>query len=202
MAAGADDVPLTRDATLLVLAGGRSRRMGQPKHALRVRDGTLLDWIVARLGPSFAETIVCGAPAPAGAREVRDRVADGGPVAGIDAGLSAIRTPSAFVLACDTPRASEALAALLLARLADHDAAIPHVGGRDQPTCAAFARAAAPKVAAFLDAGERRVSSLVASLDVKRLDEAELGTKGITVEQLADIDTPAQYEAFVASLRA
>jgi hypothetical protein len=37
---------------------------------------------------------------------------------------------------------------------------------------------------------------------VTRIDEAELATRGITVEQLADMDTPAQYEAFVASLRA
>ena len=189
------------DATLVVLAGGRSTRMGRAKSALPVEDATLLEWIAARLGPSFAETLVCGATAPRGARAVADRHVDAGPVAGIEAGLAAMRSERAFVLACDMPRASERLAMLLLDRCAGHDAAVPRVAGRAQPTCAVYARSAWPKLVAYLDAGERRATEALDRLDVVYLDEAALAREGIAANEFEDLDTPADYEAFIASLR-
>src|SRR5258708_39829563 len=45
-------------ATLLVLAGGESRRMGRPKAWLEVGETNLLRWMVERLGPAFSEVIV------------------------------------------------------------------------------------------------------------------------------------------------
>ncbi len=175
--------------------------MGRDKATLPVREGTLLEWIVRSLGPVFEETLVCGAAAPAGARAVPDRRAEAGPLAGIEAGLAAIRTERAFVLACDMPRASARLAGLLLGRARGHDAAVPVVGGRDQPLCAAYERSALAKITASLDRGERRVTTLVASLDAVRVEEGELMRARIRAAELMDIDTPAEYEAFVASLR-
>jgi len=194
-------VPLTRDATLVLLAGGRSVRMGRDKATLPVAGGTLVEWIARRLGPAFAETIVCGAHV-SGARVVADRHPGAGPLAGMEAGLLAMRTERAFVLACDMPRASAALASLLLDRLGRHDAAVPRVGGVDQPACAAYGRGAASRITAFLDGGGRRVSACLATLDVLSVGEGELVEAGIAPDEVADLDTPADYEAFVASLRA
>lgn len=202
MAARTAVVPLTHDASLVVLAGGRSRRMGRPKAELPVGDVTLLEWIVARLAPAFAETIVSGAPAPSGVRGVEDRRAGVGPLGGVEAALAGMRTERAFVLACDMPRASVRLAAVLLARSLGHEAAVPQVGGRAQPTCAAYARSAGPKLSAFLDAGGRRASTALEALDVVFLDDAELAREGIGPGELVDVDTPADYQTFIASLRA
>jgi molybdopterin-guanine dinucleotide biosynthesis protein A len=201
VAARARDLPLTRDATLIVLAGGHSTRMGRPKAELPVGDGTLLEWVVGRLGPSFAETLVCGDLNARVGRAVADRYPDAGPLAGIEAGLREMRTDAAFVLACDTPRATPSLAALLLARAAGHDAAIPRVAGRDQPTCAAYRAQAAPAIGAYLASGGRRVSGAIARLDAMWIEEAELAREGIAHAELDDLDTPADYEAFIASLR-
>ena len=202
MAARAADLHLTGDASLVILAGGRSTRMGRDKAALPVGDTTLLAWMVRRLGPEFAETIVAGAPAPGGAREARDRRADAGPLAGIEAGLLAARSPLAFIVACDIPRASARLAAVLLARCAGHDAVVPRVAGRTQPTCAAYAPTAAPKIGAYLDGGARRATEALNELDVVYVDERDLAREGIAAAELADLDTPADYDAFIASLRA
>jgi molybdenum cofactor guanylyltransferase len=176
--------------------------MGRAKATLPVAGVTLLEWLVQRLGPQFAETIVAGAPAPAGAREAPDRRVDAGPLAGIEAGLLAVRGPAVFVLACDMPRASARLAALLLDRCAGHDAAVPRVDGRAQPTCAAYARTAAPKIGAYLDRGARRATEMLDELDAVIVDERELARVGIAVDELADLDTPADYDAFITSLRA
>ena len=202
MASRTADVPLTHDASLVVLAGGSSRRMGRPKHALPVGGVTLLEWIVARLGPAFAETIVSGAPAPAGTRPVADRRRDAGPLAGIEAALVAMRGDRAFVMAVDMPYARARLASALLARLGAHDAVVPRVSGTAQPTCAAYARSAAAGIGAFLDVGERRATAALAWLDVVFVEEDELRAAGVAISELRDLDTPADYDAFLASLPA
>ncbi len=198
MASRTGVVPL--NATLVVLAGGGSARMGRAKADLPVRGGTLLEWVVGRLAPAFAETLVAGGAAPSGARAVADRRTGAGPLAGIEAALAEMRTPCGFVVACDMPRVSEALAALLVSRCAGHDAAVPRTGGAAQPACAAYRRSALPKIGALLDAGERRLTEAVATLDARYVDDAELRASGIAAGELADLDTPEDYAAFVASL--
>lgn len=192
-----------RDATLVVLAGGRGERMGTPKALLRVGSGTLVEWIVARLAPSFAEVLVCGASdAPAPARAVADAREGAGPLAGIESGLAAASHDAIFVLACDTPRASVGLADVLLERSRGHHAAVPRIGGRPQPTCAAYRRAALGPIRAFLDAGGRRVTRALETVDAVYVDEDDLTHAGIDLAELADLDTRAEYDAFVASLAA
>ena len=200
MASRTRPVPLTRGATLVLLAGGRSTRMGTPKRDLKVGTQTLLEWMVARLGSAFADTLVCGASAPKGARAVADLRTDGGPLAGVEAGLRTARTDFAFVLACDMPRASARLAELLIERCAGHDAAVPRTA-LAQPLCAAYARAAATKISAFLDRGGHRVIRALDSLDVTYVEASDLLRVGIDTQELVDMDTPADYEAFIASLR-
>ena len=202
MAARAPDLHLIRDASLVILAGGRSTRMGRDKAGLPVAGVTLVEWTVRRLGSDFAETIVAGAAAPPGARAVPDRRSDAGPLGGIEAGLLAAHSPFTFVVACDMPRASVALASFLLARCAGHDAAVPRIDGRAQPTCAAYARTAAPKIGAYLDRGARRATEALDDLDVAYVDLPDLANAGIAATELDDLDTPADYDAFIASLRA
>jgi molybdenum cofactor guanylyltransferase len=210
MASRAPDVHLTHDASLVVLTGGRSTRMGRPKADLPVQGVTLIEWIVARLGPDFAETIVAGAPTPYGARgatalgtvSAPDLRPDAGPLAGIEAGLRAARSPYAFVIACDMPRASARLAELLLSRCLGHDAAVPQADGRAQPACAAYSKGASAAIGAYLDRGERRATEMLRHLDTVFVDAHDLAAAGIAMNELADLDTPEQYEAFIASLRA
>jgi molybdopterin-guanine dinucleotide biosynthesis protein A len=190
-----------RDATLVVLAGGRGERMGTPKALLRVGDVTLVEWIVARLLPAFGEVLVCGATdAPARARALPDERPDAGPLGGIETGLAAASHDAVFVLACDTPRASAGLAALLIERSVGHDAAVPRIAGRTQPTCGAYRKRALAGLRAFLDAGGRRATRALETMDVAYVDAADLERKGIDVRELADLDTTADYDAFIASL--
>jgi len=105
----------------IVLAGGRSSRLGEvPKAGLALRQKTLLQHAVDAVGFARA-TVVVGAPADirlAGVLHAREEPPFGGPAAGIAAGLDRLfqlnQQPSdyTFVLACDMPSASVAMAAL------------------------------------------------------------------------------------------
>lgn len=175
--------------------------MGTPKALLRVGELTLVEWIVARLAPSFGEVLVCGATdAPAPARALPDERPEAGPLAGIETGLAAASHDAVFVLACDTPRASDALAALLIERSIGHDAAVPRIAGRTQPTCGAYRKRALAALRAFLDAGGRRATRALETIDVAYVDAGEIERRGIDVAELVDLDTGADYDAFIASL--
>ena len=49
--------------SLVILAGGLSRRMGRDKAALPAGDGTLIEHLARRLAPVVTETIVAGGSA-------------------------------------------------------------------------------------------------------------------------------------------
>lgn len=110
---------------LLVLAGGRGQRLGgQDKAALEVAGRSLLDRVLEGAHQLGGSVVVVGdTPVPAGVLRTLEDPPDGGPVAGIAAGLAALRRtgedvverPGAAwvaVVAVDQPGAAAALATL------------------------------------------------------------------------------------------
>src|ERR687897_422144 len=92
--------------TAIILAGGRSSRMGTPKALLPFDGEPLVVHLVRRLAPMFGEVIVVAAPDQilpnVPATVVRDEVAYQGPVGGIAYGLRAAAGEFAFVTSCDS----------------------------------------------------------------------------------------------------
>src|SRR5216110_2856541 len=122
------------EATLLVLAGGESRRMGRPKAWIEVPrpqgDTVLVRYVVERLGPAFSEVVVSFAEPEQMEqhlpyRVVFDRKRSAGPLAGLEAGLMAARHEVLFAVACDMPYVTSSVAEVAVAAARSCDAAIP-----------------------------------------------------------------------------
>ena len=184
-------------ATLLVLAGGQSRRMGRPKALLPVGSITLIEWVVERLAPSFEHLCVAAGDElqlPPGLRPrlVKDLHAGSGPLAGIEAGLAASPVDTVVALACDMPHVTAELAARLVTSASDAevDAAVPRVGGRPQPTCAAYRRSAAAPIAESIRRGSLEAAGVLRDLRVAWLDDVDAGL-------FTNINTPGDYQAFL-----
>jgi molybdopterin-guanine dinucleotide biosynthesis protein A len=193
-----DDIRVAEPATLLVLAGGQSRRMGRSKALLPVQGTTLVEWLAGRLKPSFQELLVAaGEPAqlPPGLRGhfVADQRPGAGPLAGIEAGLAAASHPTMVVVACDMPYVTPALARGLVAAAAGHDAAVPRFGRRPEATCAAYRRSARDAISAALDEGRNRASEALDAIDVNWLEELDAAL-------FVNLNTPADYRAFRAAI--
>src|SRR5690349_2857340 len=97
------------DATLCILAGGESRRMGQPKAELRVRDQPILSYLLGRFRWS-GPTMLVTAPSrrsPPGAelcdREVIDPIDGAGPLRGLLSALENLATPLVIITTLDMP---------------------------------------------------------------------------------------------------
>lgn len=183
-------------ASLLVLAGGESRRMGRPKAWLEVGDTYLLRYVASRLAPAFSDVMVSFAEPeqleqPVPYRVVFDRKSSAGPLAGLEAGLAAAREEVMFAVACDMPYVTLGLAQAAVAAARSCDAAIPRVDGRPEPVCGAYRRTALPVIAGALDAGLLRAADVAQSLDVTWLE-------GLDPKQFQSLNTPADLARFNA----
>jgi molybdenum cofactor guanylyltransferase len=192
-----DDGHVILRATLVLLAGGDSRRMGRPKALLPVGGTTLIERLAAGLAPAFAHLVVAGRdperlPPALRPRAAPDLHPGAGPLAGVEAGLAASPHDLVVVVACDMPRVTADLLRRLAQAIecADADAAVPRIDGRPEPACAAYRRSAAGPIAAALESGRRRATDVLADLRVRWLD-------GEDPALFVDLDTPADYERFL-----
>lgn len=208
------DPAVTFDAAGIVLAGGRSRRMGTAKAALDWHGSTLLHHTAALLGRTVSgPVVVVGAPGqelpvlPAGVAVVTDPVAGRGPLQGIATGLATVAATAgtAFVCATDLPLLHPAFVRrVLAARTADVDVVLPVAHGYPQPLAAAYRTALAPRVEALIAAGRTRPAMLFAEVAVLRLDEAALladpalAARDPRLDSLLNVNEPAEYAAVLA----
>lgn len=141
-----------------LLAGGRSRRMGQDKLLMRLPDGRrLCERPANALAQVCTHLLQLGRPEEPlhpGFEPLADAAGCSGPLAGLLAALEAARTPWLLLAAGDMPN----LSAELLAELqqeAERDPARALLPEGPEPLCAAYPTALAPLVRARVQAGER-----------------------------------------------
>jgi molybdopterin-guanine dinucleotide biosynthesis protein A len=186
---------------VVVLAGGSSRRMGGgDKTALDLGTGqSVLGHLVSSLDTSVPVVVVGPErPLERSVRWARESPPGGGPVAGLAAGVGALRSDGAewvVVIAGDQPFAASAVPELLAARTAEVAAVVGvDTDGRDQPLLGAYRISALSRL---LGAGSeslagRSVRSLVEQLTVRRV--------ALPARSTLDVDDQAALAAARAAL--
>ncbi|SRR5579875_994034 len=190
-------------AFAIILAGGRSSRMGRDKATLPLGGRTLVERVVAELRRAFSPIIVVGAmpseqspvidEAAADIILVRDRVAGQGPVHALRRGLEAAGGDYGFVASCDLPMLRAAVALKLCAMLGPHDAVIPRIGGRLQMLHAVYRGRCLGALAEMEDIGERRLHTIVERIDAQIVGESEMRAVDPKLESFINVNTPEDY---------
>ncbi|HLY32401.1 MAG TPA: molybdenum cofactor guanylyltransferase [Ktedonobacterales bacterium] len=194
---------LIAEVTGVVLAGGRSRRMGRDKAALPIDGVPLLQWVVTRLQRALADVIVIGpreaqSLAPT-TRVIPDATPGAGPLAALATALAAITTPYAFVVACDMPCVQPALiraqAQIALMEAAQVVALRTLESDKPglEPLHAVYARACLPEIEAQLAVGEPGMRYLLARLQVREIkpdERARYDPQGIST---LNVNTPDEW---------
>lgn len=185
--------------SLIILAGGLSRRMGRDKASLPVGGQMLVEHVAGRLGPTVDEVIVAGGDHPplAGRWQwVADAKPGLGPLSGILSGLRAAQAPCAMVVACDQPDVEPTLVELLFDLADGVDAAVPLLPAGPEGTCAVYWQGVAGAVAQQLE-GDRSVRGLLDRLHVRYVGEAELRAVDPGLRSFRNLNTPSEYEAWL-----
>jgi molybdopterin-guanine dinucleotide biosynthesis protein A len=195
----------------IVLAGGRSSRMGRPKAALDWEGTTLVDRVAGVLAATLdGPVVVVRAPGQelpelgADIEVADDARAGRGPLEGIAAGLRAVggRAATAYVSATDVPLLRPAFVRTVVAALdAGADAAVPAVGDRIHPLAGAYRTSILPAVERMLREGRLRALDLLDEIEVRWLSEPELRASDPDLASLRNLNTPGEYEAALAERR-
>lgn len=190
----------------IVLAGGRSSRMGSDKASLLLDGVSMLQRSIDRLGTVVDELVLVGAPGrplPSVATDlptelVEDPVEGEGPLVGIAAGLEACRGSAAVVVAVDMPLVEAELLRRLVERLDEaHRWVVPFAEGRPQPLCSAFATSALAVLRAHLEAGDRAPMAVAADLDAYRMQPEEWRAYDAEGLSFVNVNTPEEFAALL-----
>jgi molybdenum cofactor guanylyltransferase len=192
---GSDLLPFT-DVAGVILAGGRSRRMGSNKALLPFGGRPLIAHALEILRPLFAEVlIVANEPLPYAALGVpvlADRVPDKGPLGGICTALASSRHPRAFCLACDMPLASPAIIARLCRLAPDCDVVVPHSDKGYEPLHAVYRASCLPQLERMLSEDRLRVDELFRAVRVCRVEVEEFRSLDPDLASFLNVNTPEE----------
>jgi len=186
-----------------ILAGGRAARFGgRDKSAIVVdaADGRTilqrqLDALAPMAGDILDDVLIVGGAVDPRARTIDDRVADCGPLGGLDAALAAARRDAVLLLACDMPFVTTALLAHLAAAAVEpFDAVVPRTERGYHPLCAVYRRTAADAVARNLANRRLKMQDLLEELRVSVVSSTDVERFGDRHRLLANVNTPADVE--------
>jgi len=149
----------------IILAGGKSRRMGTDKALLEIDGKKNVLRLQNLLEPYFDDTILSiSAEKEISFKNitvVKDLEEGHGPLMGIYSSLEASRSPVNFVIACDIPVVNMTLLFELLAQSEEYDIAAPSFAeGQCEPLFAVYTKAAAPAAQKVLKEKKRRIIEL------------------------------------------
>jgi molybdenum cofactor guanylyltransferase len=185
----------------VIVAGGRSRRMGEDKASKSFVGEPLLTRLVRRLAPVVDELLVIG---PASleslapdARVLGDLVSDAGPLGGLYTALHATECEHLFLMACDMPFVEPQLvrAMLAVAASAPADAVAMCVGRRLQPLHAVYPRACLPTVERHLASDDRSLHNLFRELSVITMDDVVVRRNDPHGLSTMNVNTPSDWLA-------
>jgi len=184
--------------TGVVLAGGRSRRMGRDKALLPIGGATLIELVVARLREVCGERLLLVTNTPEAYRQlgvqiVPDALPPGQSLVGIYTGLRHAGEP-AFVCACDMPFLSPPLIRHMAALAEGADVVIPRHGGEYEPLHAVYTPACLDPIRRCVERQGRNIDFL-AEVRVRIVDEPELRRFDPDLRSFANLNTPEDYAA-------
>lgn len=185
----------------IVVAGGRSQRLGQDKRWLLFHGQPLLRHVVETLRPLVDEVIVVTRSPQVFAgwevRAVTDVYAECGVLAGVHAGLQAAQGTWGLVVAADLPFLQPPLLQALIERASGSavDAVVPLWRGFPEPLVALYRPATCvPAIETALARGERRVVAFHADVQVDYVPENEVARWDPQGRSFFNVNTLADWE--------
>ena len=184
-----------KDITGIILAGGKSSRMGTDKGFLKLNNKPFIEYSIEALQPLVSELLIVSNNPDYDVfklKRVDDLIKNAGPLAGIYSGLKHSKTEYNLVLSCDIPlMKTEILEKLIEAQDGCQDVIQIISNGKSMPLIALYKKTCATIFYKLLQNDERRLHVALNQCKVKNIilnSEYDLFTKNInTPEELKTI---------------
>ena len=167
--------------TGIILAGGKSSRLGRDKASVDVGGQRIIDRVIGALQSSCDEVLIIG-DRPERENELRhpkciqyrsDELKGRGSIGGLYTGLKGSDTLWSLVVACDMPFISRELIRFMLSMISKNrcDAIVPIINGRYQPTHALYNSTCIPFIEKNISSGNFRMDSYFDEIYLEEISE-------------------------------
>lgn len=182
--------------TGVVLAGGKSSRMGREKALLTWQGKPLVRRVVDALQDVFPAVRVVTqseeVAQAAGVWSLSDRFPERGPLGGIHAALTEVG--DCFVCATDMPFLNADFIRHLCGLAENFDVVVPRVEGRPETLHAVYKATCLPVVERQLTEGVNKVAAFFPQVRVRFVEEAECRQFDAELKMFVNVNTPGEYE--------
>ena len=180
------------DVTGVLLAGGKSHRMGRDKAMLQLDGKALFKRSLALLQQFFSTVLIAGDRPDLSCSEIKaiPDIYPGSALGGLHTGLQAAETDWIFVAPCDMPYPDARIVEHLLAARNGFDAVVPHTPEGYEPVFALYHKNCLLQMETMLQQNEFRIYDFYQRIAIRYLDPAEL-PEGWQ-RSLINLNTPAQ----------
>jgi molybdopterin-guanine dinucleotide biosynthesis protein A len=168
---------MPRPISAILLAGGKSSRMGIDKANLKLDGGLMMLQSIARKLSAVSDEVIVATDGrrydDIGVRVkwVADVHPGAGSLVGLYSGLREASSDYALVVACDMPFLSLDLLRYMIALPRDYDILAPRLGDKIEPLHAIYSRSCLPTIARLLEAGHLKIIDLFGEVLVRYLTE-------------------------------
>jgi len=183
-----------REISGIVLAGGRSTRLGQDKALVDLGGRRLVEIVLERLREVCADIVVSTNDpdkySSLGYRTIADVYPERGALGGIYSGLRAVRCSHAIAVACDMPFLNPSLLRFMILHVAGHDVVVPRLSAGLEPLHAIYSRTCLEPMRKALEGGVSRVIGFWDLVKVRYIDEDEIEILDPDKLSFFNINTP------------
>jgi len=188
----------------IILAGGRSKRMGKDKAFLTLGEKTFIRIIGERLSRYCTQIVVSGNKdkelyqsqlegLTADILFVKDRHPYAGPLNGIASCMEFVNNEFVFIATCDTPLLEPALIPFFLKEIEECEGVIPVALQKQQFLNTLYRKKAIEKSEKLYLSGVRSLREWINELEIKQLPEEKLRKIDEKLYSYWSINTPADY---------
>lgn len=178
----------------VILAGGKSLRMGTRKALQRLGGQCVIEHVITRIAGLVDELYLVvddvDSFACLGFPMVADVEPDKGPLVGLYTGIISSQMPWVLAIACDTPFVKPRLIETILARPRDTLIIATEINAQLQPLPALYSAQCGEVARVLLALGRRALRDLLAAVEVSRIPEAEVRQIDPELHSFFDLDTP------------
>ncbi len=183
----------------VILAGGRSSRMGRNKALLPYQGKPLIESIYRVMAELFKDVVVVTnspadydfLPCP----KTADIHVGKGSMAGVHAGLSRSATEWIFVVGCDMPFIDARLVRYLAARLGKEAALVPQSDGGFEPLHAFYSKKALPILEAALGSDKMKIIDILELMHARVVPAAEIAEISPGFRSFVNLNSPEDYSS-------
>jgi len=187
---------MKQKVTGIVLAGGKSSRMGMEKGLVAFNGKPLIEYALDALKSNCDEILISANTSAynfLGYPVISDIYPNCGPMGGIYSCLLKSKNQHNFILSCDTPLINHEVVSMLLSNAEGFDITIPwHEKEFFEPLSAVYNKRTIPVFEKFIKAGNFKIPDLLSEVDIQKIQTGK--NKGLDPDLFYNVNSKKQLK--------